>query len=407
MIKIRIIIILCIFLFSCQKDEKDFTNTNLSEFELVLDESTYLGTSDKTVLETDDGGIIAIGYHYKDWLTENAQKNLYVVKIDSKGNVIWENSFGEEGSDYGKCIEKTDDGFLLLGTKTVNGNVHKNPFLIKIDKNGNDKWQKTYSFISNYAYGSYIINTSDNEFLICGTTTVNNIDKPYLLKIDEKGENIWYNEYDLYNKNLLGIKVLECKDSNGFIILTQKGFVYGNYTSIIFKTDIDGNLMWQEEFFDKSYFSFDYNGQDYIFVGQDKNTRETVFSLINSNGQEILSKLYSFGKFYDGVARSIRRDFDGNYIVTGRTDYEVFVNSPNFYDFYTDFGLLLTKIDTKCDTMWSKIFKNDNYVSYGLSSYVKKGGGYIIGGVSGNTIDPILSNSIYLLSTDSDGNITE
>jgi hypothetical protein len=400
--KKTVTLILFILFLSCEKNE-DFGEPELAEFQVILDESTGLGQSDITVVEADNGGVVALGCHYKDYGTEKSQVNLYVVKTDATGQIEWEKSFGGNGFDYGKCIVKIDDGYLLLGTKTVNESV-QNPYLICIDKSGKEKWSKVISYISDSAYGGYIIPISGNNFLICGTITLNGVDKPYLLKVDQKGEKIWLKEYDLIKENLIGMKVSKNVNNTGYIVLALKGYACVNGKSLLFEVDNNGNLIWKTDFENKCYYSFVCNENDYTFTGQTTYTQEFLVSNIDLDGKEIWSKTYKFGKYYGALGRSIRKDRDGNYIVTGRTGYQIYAQMEHM-SFYVDFCMLLTKLNLNGDTLWSRNIDTQNATDYGLSIEIKRGGGFLIGGVSGPSINPGLDNPIYILSTDSLGMI--
>jgi hypothetical protein len=393
-------LILFILFLSCQKSE-DFEEIELLEFQVILDESTGLGQSDKAVVDADNNGVVALGYHYKDYGSIKSQLNLYVVKTDATGQVEWEKSFGGSGTDYGRCIEKIDEGYLLLGTRTVNDS-EQNPYLICIDKSGKEKWSKIITYVSDSAYGGYIIPTSDNNFLICGTTTVNGIDKPYLLKIDKKGEKIWLKEYDLLNKNLMGIKVSRNVSNTGYIVLTLKGYVCVSGSSMIFEVDNSGNLVWKTDFDNNCYYSFVCNENDYTFTGQTTYSQKFLVSNIDVGGKEKWSKTYSFGKYNGALGRSIKKDSEGNYIVTGRTGYQIYAQMEHM-GFYVDFCMLLAKLDINGDTLWSRNIDTENATDYGFSIEIKDDGGYLIGGVSGHSINPGLDNPIFILSTDSLG----
>ena len=78
----------------------------------------------------------------------------WIVKLDKNANVEWQKTYGGSADDYPKTIVFTDKGYLIGGESRSNssGNKRENIeegsdlWLISLDKNGNELWQKTYSF---------------------------------------------------------------------------------------------------------------------------------------------------------------------------------------------------------------------------------------------------------------------
>ena len=78
----------------------------------------------------------------------------WIVKLDKNANVEWQKTYGGSADDHPKTIAFTDKGYLIGGESRSNssGNKRENIekgtdlWLISLDKNGNELWQKTYSF---------------------------------------------------------------------------------------------------------------------------------------------------------------------------------------------------------------------------------------------------------------------
>ncbi|QOW10172.1 T9SS type A sorting domain-containing protein [Kaistella flava (ex Peng et al. 2021)] len=78
----------------------------------------------------------------------------WIVKLDKNANVEWQKTYGGSADDHPKTIVFTDKGYLIGGESRSNssGNKRENIeegtdlWLISLDKNGNELWQKTYSF---------------------------------------------------------------------------------------------------------------------------------------------------------------------------------------------------------------------------------------------------------------------
>ncbi|MBK9338787.1 MAG: hypothetical protein IPM98_20545 [Lewinellaceae bacterium] len=70
--------------------------------------------------------------------------DLYVVKFDINGNVLWERTCGGSNSDSARGICELSDGYLIVGTTLSFGNGNVDVFAEKLDFNGNSLWSQAY-----------------------------------------------------------------------------------------------------------------------------------------------------------------------------------------------------------------------------------------------------------------------
>lgn len=78
----------------------------------------------------------------------------WIVKLDKNANVEWQKTYGGSGDDRPKSIVFTENGYLVAGESVSqsSGNKRDNTkegtdlWLINLDQSGNEIWQKTYSF---------------------------------------------------------------------------------------------------------------------------------------------------------------------------------------------------------------------------------------------------------------------
>ncbi len=102
-------------------------------------------------------------------LSENSNGgyDYWIVKVDSVGNIMWQNLIGGSGNDYVSCVEQTNDGGYFIGgysdsgisgDKTENAVGGRDYWVIKLDSIGNIQWQKT------------IGGTKNDELYVCRKT---------------------------------------------------------------------------------------------------------------------------------------------------------------------------------------------------------------------------------------------
>lgn len=109
--------------------------------------------------------------------------DIYCLKIDSLGNIVWSKTYGGQQSENGYCISETsDNGYIIGGNTTSFGMLTLSSFIVKINSLGDTLWSKVFTNnpYNNSASINSIFQTSDGGFYAVGPPSV-------LLKLDAKG----------------------------------------------------------------------------------------------------------------------------------------------------------------------------------------------------------------------------
>ncbi len=149
--------------------------------------TTFGGDDDEEaqdVIATKDGYILvgttdSFGLNYKD---------IYVVKTDKDGKKIWERSYGGRYDDEGYAITQgLDGGYVLVGKSKTRRNGD-DLYLFKIDEKGKIKWQRSYGGEGDDA-GYDIVSTKDG-YLIVGEkeSERSRSNDVWVLKVDLNGK---------------------------------------------------------------------------------------------------------------------------------------------------------------------------------------------------------------------------
>ena len=209
---------------------------------------SFTDTPFGAVETSDKSYIIAASSDSEDF---NISKNkgtydFWILKISNKGDLIWEKSFGGSEIDEPRGITKTNDNnFIVVGnTRSSDKDVTKNNggadvWLLKINTEGNLIWEKTIGG-SSFDIANSISKTQDDNFIISGNTRSSNADfinkgqnDAWILKIDTDGNKIWQkflggskNEFlfdavELSNKSIIAIGESSSSDGD---ITENKGF---------------------------------------------------------------------------------------------------------------------------------------------------------------------------------------
>ncbi len=228
------------------------------------------------VLETIDGGFVAVGsagsdtndvsFNYGGW-------DLWVVKVDSLGNLLWDAPIGGSAEDKGYGIYENQDGSLVVvgHTKSNNFDITLNQGLAdvvvsKLSANGAIQWVKTFGG-SSADYGLSINGTNDGGFIVAGQTFSSDGDitsnagfyDSWLLKLDSIGNLQWQKTYG-GSGDEKAYSVQQTSDG-GYIIANETdsndgdiSFNHGGFDYWLIKTDASGNIEWE-----KTYGGTDYD----------------------------------------------------------------------------------------------------------------------------------------------------
>jgi hypothetical protein len=90
------------------------------------------------IARTEDDAFVVTGTTGAD---TRANRDVYVVRVDRDGNAVWSRTYGEEPDDVGHGVLALDDGDVLVtgyGGTLSNGGT--DVYLLRIDTDGNLRW---------------------------------------------------------------------------------------------------------------------------------------------------------------------------------------------------------------------------------------------------------------------------
>ena len=118
---------------------------------------------------------------------ELSTDDIWAVRIDLTGNIIWQRCLGGSKWDYAVDLFQTDDeGFVIIAeTNSSNGDVINNNswstyndiWMVKLNENGNIEWSQCYGGKrSEYIFNDGAVKKSDDNYIIAGITKYNSGD---------------------------------------------------------------------------------------------------------------------------------------------------------------------------------------------------------------------------------------
>jgi len=209
---------------------------------------TYGGSDydfSKSVMQLSDGGYIIAGHTGSSGA---GSYDFYLIRTDSLGEVLWENTCGGNQWDMAWSVDTTaDGGFITTGWTESFGAGGEDIYIIKTDADGDTLWTKTIGG-TNDDDGREIQLTSDGRFIIVGSTKsyYPGLRYIYLVKFDSSGDTLWTKAYGGPDGNW-GYSVHQTTD-NGYVIAGYKYSYTSLWDAFIVRTDADGDTLWTRTF---------------------------------------------------------------------------------------------------------------------------------------------------------------
>ena len=329
-------------------------------------------------------------------LESSGSQDIFVAKLDNRGNWLWAKKAGGTDSDYGYgiAVDASGNSYVIgcfysatatFGSTTLTGNGINNIFVTKLDSSGNWLWAKN-ARESPYDYGHGIaVDASGNSYVTgyfsgtatFGSTTLTSSGGAdiFVAKLDSSGNWLWANNAGGTSDECGNGIAVDASgnsyvtgyfDSNatfGYTTLTSNG----DYDIFIAKLDSSGNWLWAKNAGGSSNDSgngiaVDASGNSYVTGYFDSNATFGYTTLTSNGDYDIfIAKLDSSGNWlwaknaggtYNDCGYGIAVDASGNSYVTG-----CFCRSATFGSTTLtsngDYDIFIAKLDNCGNWLWA------------------------------------------------------
>ena len=370
-------------------------------------EHNYGGSEGETandIQTTDDGGYIVAGQSDSadgDVSENNGDDDYWIVKLDGSGNIEWEGNYGGSARERAYSVQQTDDGgYIVAGDSEsddvdVSGNNGEYDYwVIKLDSTGNIEWEENYGG-SDFDRAESIQQTSDGGYIVCGESNSddgdvsdnNGEDDYWVLKLGSSGIIEWEENYGgSYTDNANSILQT---DDGGYIVSGYTNNSGSDLDYLVIKLDNSGGIEW-----DKNYGGSDNDGATsiqatndggYIVAGGSTSSDGDVsfnyggadYWIVKLNSSGVIEWENSYGGNFRDEPQSIQQTTDGGYIIAGGSmSDDGNVSSNNGLEDYW-----VVKIDGSGNIEWEETYGG---IAFDTPDSVKQtdDGGYIVAGNS-------------------------
>lgn len=225
--------------------------------------------------------------------------DLWVVKLDNNGAVLWQKCLGGTGTDRGVKIKQTaDSGYIVLGTtSSTDGDVtglhgsQGDIWVVKLDKNGTIEWQKCLGGTNDDQAGD--IQVTGNGYIITGSTNSNNGDVSgnhgegdgWVISISATGSMLWQQTYGGRNQDAFS-SIVSLPD-NSYVVAGHTGssngdvsYNHGYYDCWLVNVSASGTKIWE-----KTYGGSSLDGAGVVGLNAAGNL--VVLGTVRSNDQDV------------------------------------------------------------------------------------------------------------------------
>lgn len=184
-------------------------------------------------------GFLLVGNEFLPYGDENG----YAAKITSQGALIWQTPIvgGENVNKLFSAIA-TQDGFVLLGLTFSNANGKSNSWVVKIDTKGNVVWNKNYGNTTDTAATNGVL-APDGNYMVAGYANSRGYNNYafLLMQINSNGTMLWNKTYGETGSQEASAMT---KAPDGYVIVGDTQTAHGNIHAWVIKVDWNGTMLW-------------------------------------------------------------------------------------------------------------------------------------------------------------------
>lgn len=191
------------------------------------------------MVQTQDGGFAIVGNTFS---FGEGVSDVYVIKINASGALQWANAYGGLLNDFGNAITETSDsGFVISGSTESFGSGQRDIYILKIDSIGNLIWSKAMGGSENES-GKSILELPNKDIVVFGNTRSygKGFEDYYLIKLNSLGDTIMTRTYGGTSIDF-GESIKQTIDKGFIMAGYTNSFNTWNYDIYLVKTDSLGN----------------------------------------------------------------------------------------------------------------------------------------------------------------------
>ncbi|MBI5528784.1 MAG: hypothetical protein HY897_20835 [Deltaproteobacteria bacterium] len=321
-----------------------------------------------SIVPTSNGGFVATGHTTSSGA---GGRDVWLAKLDAHGTIEWQKTYGGPKDDEATAVVRLEGGGYLAAGQTASfGAGGTDIWVIRFDENGDVVWEKALGGPGDDAARTAVA-TTDGSIAIAGRTRPpGGTNDGIIFKLDIDGNLVWQKSYasSYYNDSLDAI----AQAADGTLYAAGQTRLAGYYYDGMWVLHLtpDGTIIWQKVYNPDGYSS---SGARSMAFAADGGLAVAGFEesnlwvvAIDGDGQVF------WGRFFSAAneATSIVGIPDGGFVVTA---YESYADS-------TGTKPLALRIDVRGGFVWNRSYGSAYYDDRIRSVVRAADGGYVVAG---------------------------
>ena len=328
---------------------------------------------------------------------------------------LWERLYETPNDEIPTQFLPTEDGGYIITGSNIVRSAYQTPWLMKVDSNGNEEWNKSYQ-LSTRPQGHLrsIVSTADGGYAVAGFVFIASQATwdLWVLRLDNNGNEEWNQTFNGQEDGPDYAAQIVLASDGGFLIAgaTQSKFALATQTwntdYWLIKTDANGNEEWNKTYHrkgsDQGTGLVPLSDGDYLLYGLSKQTSDlnSAFSIwvlkIDENGTIIWNHAYDKGTdWYGAWENNLIETTDGGFLLTCYPFGGIYSMGKDYW---------IIKCDSDGDIEWDTTF-GGNYYDTPCVCLQSSTGEYYIGGACNSVSDSQEKGDMCIVKIDSSGAI--
>jgi len=208
------------------------------------------------MLQTDDGCFLLVGTTGINWRTPS---KIYLLHVDAQGNQIWDRVLGSGSVTGGGIVQAQDQSFLIVGTVRAEAG-DQDALLMCVDRDGNELWSNTWGSELDDYYEN-IVSTAEGEYYVSG----NRVD-PNDMPIDpgtagydgypgrsnpvvaklDGSGTVIWEQVLSSDGNVMATAIAPTEDGGLLVLARELLLPIGHSEMALYKLDVAGDVVWHK-----------------------------------------------------------------------------------------------------------------------------------------------------------------
>ena len=165
----------------------------------------------------------------------------FVIRTDADGNPLWSRYYGGSYNDEARSVTLAKDGGFAFGGFTWSSGAGQSDFwLVKADSSGNLVWEQTFGGVLRDSAHS-LVQTSDDGFALAGwSESFRGGDRVWVVKTDHDGRLHWSSSHRAPSSSpneSAGARSIQETDSGEFVVAGWTGTIRGARDILVVKME--------------------------------------------------------------------------------------------------------------------------------------------------------------------------